>query len=156
MNPVLIRDAVSADIERISSLVNEAYRRERFFIDEDRTSPAKVRELLAKGKFLTLVHGTDIVGTVYVSLQGERGYFGLLAVDPAKQRSGHGSRLVTAAEDYCRGSGCRFMDMTVVNLRTELPPYYRRLGYLECGVEAFPADQRPKLPVHLIRMEKRL
>ncbi len=157
MDPIKTRTASSADAEDIAGLVNAAFRPERFFIDADRTNPDKVRALLEKGKFLLAGEAGKLVGCVYVELRGERGYFGLLAVDPARQRSGLGSRLVDAAEQYCRAAGCLFMNLTIVNLRKELPGYYRRLGYVENGTLPFPEDQHtPKLPCHLVKMSKPL
>jgi GNAT superfamily N-acetyltransferase len=151
------RAAESADAENIARLVNAAFRLERFFIDGDRTNPDKVRALLEKGKFLLAEEAGTLVACVYVELCGERGYFGLLAVDPARQRAGMGSRLIEAAEEYCRAAGCHFMDLTVVNLRKELPGYYKRLGYAENGTLPFPEDQYPpKMPCHLVKMSKPL
>ena len=152
-----MRNAEPADAESIARIVNAAFRPERFFVDADRTSPDKVRALLEKGKFLLAEDASVLVACVYVELRGERGYFGLLAVDPARQRTGMGSRMVDAAEDYCRAAGCRFMDLTTVNLRKELPGYYRRRGYVENGTLPFPADQHPpKMPCHLVKMSKSL
>src|ERR1700691_985440 len=85
------RIADFADAENIARLVNAAFRIERFFIDADRTNPDKVRELLAKGKFLLVEEADALVGCVYVELRGERAYFGLLAVDPGRQGTGLGS-----------------------------------------------------------------
>jgi len=151
------RPAQPADAENIAGLVNQAFRVERFFIDTDRTNPEQVRALLLKGKFLLIEDAGNLVGCVYVELRGVRGYFGLLAVNPSRQRSGLGRRLVHAAEDYCRAAGCLFMDLTTVNLRTELPAYYRRYGYVENGTLPFPEEQHtPKMPCHLVRMSKRL
>ncbi len=151
------RLAEIADAGSIAQLVNTAFRPERFFIDADRTDPEKVRALLAMGKFLLAEEAQTVVGCVYVELRGERGYFGLLAVDPAEQRAGVGSSLIKAAEDYCRAAGCLVMDLTIVNLRKELPGYYRRRGYEENGTLPFPEDQHsPKMPCHLIRMTKTL
>lgn len=151
-----MRFAEAADIEAIAALVNAAFRPERFFIDADRTNPQQVAALLRKGKFILLFEGEVQVGCVYAELREDRGYFGLLAVDPRRQRSGLGGQLIAAAEDYCRKTGCRFMDLTFVNLRPELPGYYRRFGYLENGVLPFPPDQIPNQPVHLVRMSKTL
>jgi len=154
---ITTRPAESADAESIAHLVNAAFRPERFFIDADRTNPEKVRALLAKGKFLLVEEAGALVACVYVELRGERGYFGLLAVDPAHQRTGMGSRLIEAAETSCRAAGCRFMDLTTVNLRKELPGYYARRGYVENGTLPFPDDQHPpKLPCHLIKMSESL
>ncbi len=150
------RTAELKDAENIARLVNDAFRTERFFADGDRTDPDKVRALLPKGKFLLVEDGGALTGCVYVELRGERGYFGLLAVDPAAQRSGLGSRMVAAAEEHCRAAACRFMDLTIVNLRKELPAFYRRLGYVESGTLPFPADQNTNQPCHLVRMSKAL
>ncbi len=97
-----------------------------------------------------------LAGCVYAELRGERGYFGLLAVDPQRQRSGIGASLVAAAEQHCRSAGCQFMDLTFVNMRQELPGYYQRFGYIESGILPFPAEQIAKIPVHLVRMSKAL
>jgi len=156
MNSATIREAAPDDAETIARLVNEAFRRERFFIDHDRTDPQKVRELLQKGTFLLTEETRGLSGCVYVELRGERGYFGLLSVDPAKQRSGLGSQLIGAAEEFCRAAGCRVMDLTIVNLRTELPAFYRQRGYSESGTEPFPAAAQAKMPCHLVRMSKLL
>jgi GNAT superfamily N-acetyltransferase len=150
------RPAQLEDAENIARLVNAAFRPERFFIDADRTNPEKIRALMPKGKFLLTEDAGALVGCVYVELRDERGYFGLLAVDPGLQRSGLGSRLVAAAEEYCRAAGCCFMDLTIVNLRSELPVFYHRLGYVEIGTLPFPPDQRPNQPCHLVRMSKPL
>src|ERR1700729_674591 len=160
MNFPVMRFAEAADTDAISTLVNAAFRPERFFIDGDRTNPEKVAVLLKKGKFILLFEGdveSDVpAGCVYAELRGERGYFGLLAVDPTRQHSGFGTRLIAAAEDYCRNAGWRFMDLTFVNLRRPLPGYYQRFGYTESGFLPFPPDQIPNQPVHLVRMSKTL
>jgi GNAT superfamily N-acetyltransferase len=154
--PMNTRTAQLEDAENIARLVNAAFRPERFFIDADRTNPEKVRALMQKGKFLLTEDAGALAGCVYVELRDERGYFGLLAVDPELQRSGLGSRLVAAAEEYCRAAGCHFMDLTIVNLRTELPPFYQRLGYVESGTLPFPSEQDANQPCHLVRMSKAL
>jgi N-acetylglutamate synthase-like GNAT family acetyltransferase len=156
MNLTAIREATPDDAEAIARLVNEAFRRERFFIDQDRTDPQKVRDLMQKGTFFLMEETRGLSACVYVEVRGERGYFGLLSVDPAKQRSGLGSQLIAAAEKFCRASGCRVMDLTIVNLRTELPAFYRQRGYSESGTEAFPAAAQAKMPCHLVRMSKPL
>ena len=151
-----MRAAEPADASAIARLVNAAFRPERFFTDADRTDPERVGALLQKGKFLLLVEDGVLAGCVYVELHGERGYFGLLAVDPQRQRSGIGVRLIAAAEQRCRSAGCRFMDLTFVNVRQELPAYYQQFGYVENGTLPFPADQVTTIPVHLVQMSKPL
>ena len=140
----------TADILRIT---NAAYQVEKFFLDTDRLNEASLRALLAKGIFL-ITETRD--GCVYVELRGERAYFGPLSVHPASQGTGLGRLLVNAAEDYARAHGCRFMDITIVNVREELPAFYRKLGYTPEGTKPFPEDEPTKLPVHLLTMSKEL
>jgi len=152
----LFREAGPAETDAISDLVNRAFAVERFFIDGERTSPENVRELLRTGTFLVAEQGNELVGCVYVERRGERAYLGMLSIAPARQRTGLGPQLMAAAEDYASKLGCHVMDLRIVNLRWELPGFYRRLGYVETGTEPFPPDAKPKLPCHLITMSKRL
>ena len=92
---------------------------------------------------------------MYVSVSGERGYFGMLAVAPDHRGRGFGHALIQAAEDHARAAGCRVMDIKVVNLRAELFAFYERLGYRVVGTE--PYEHRPVLqPCHFVRLEKQL
>lgn len=140
----------------IARLVNAAFVPERFFIEADRTDPDKVSALFQKGAFLLLFEEHILAGSVYVEVRGERGYFGMLAVDPEHQRSGIGRLLISAAEAHCRAAGCRFIDLTFVNVRKELPGYYEALGYVENGTLPLGPEQVAKIPVHLVRMSKAL
>ena len=70
--------------------------------------------------------------------------------------TGARKRLITEAEDYCRRAGCREMELEVVNLRTELPPFYRRFGYVETGTRPFSETERTSQPCHFIVMSKPL
>ena len=151
-----VRIAMASDNETIAEIVNRAYVVEEFFLAGKRTDPDRIRALMEKGKFLLRENGGRIVGSVYVEIRGERGYFGLLAVEPEMQGRGLGRFLVGAAEDYARKNGCRAMDLTIVNLRTELPPFYRQLGYAEDGTEPFHADAKVRLACHFIKMTKPL
>jgi GNAT superfamily N-acetyltransferase len=155
-NPSEIRTAELADAPAIARLVNDAFRPERFFSTTDRTDSDKVADLMQKGKFFMLFEDETLTGSIYVELRGERGYFGLLAVDQQRQRSGIGARLIDAAEQFCRAAQCRFMDLTFVNVRQELPAYYRRFGYAEIGTLPFPSDQATRIPVYLVQMSKPL
>jgi GNAT superfamily N-acetyltransferase len=150
------RIAEQQDAEAIAALINLAFRVESFFIEGERTNPDRVRYLLQTGRFLLVEAEGRLLASVYLELQGKHGYLGLLAVDPAHQRQGLGARLVAAAEDYCRAAGCLVMDLQIVNIREELPLFYRQLGYIETGDAPFPDDANPKIPCHFVKMSKPL
>lgn len=152
-----IRVATTTDVPRITSVINAAFRKsEGFFVDGPRISEAEVGEHLARGRFLLAETGEKLNGCVYVELRGERSYLGLLSVDPAYQQAGLGSFLMVAAENYCRERGSRFMDIYIVNVRSELPPFYQRRGYVETGTTPFQEDVVTKIPCHFINMSKAL
>lgn len=152
-----VRMASPPDAEGIKTLINSAFRTaEQFFIETDRISLESVNDLFITGKFMLGESESVVAACVYIELRGDRAYFGLLAVDPARQHSGLGSLLVDTAEEYGREVGCRFMDIKVVNLRDELIGFYRRRGYVETGTSPFPSNLETKLPCHFIEMTKPL
>ena len=152
-----IRIATPADAAKITGVINSAFRiAEGFFIDGNRITQTEVEKLLGKGAFLLVQTGDNLDGCGYVELRGERSYLGLLSVDPACQQGGLGSLLMNAAESYCRERGSRFMDILIVSLREELPPFYGKRGYVENGTTPFPADVETKVPCHFINMSKPL
>jgi GNAT superfamily N-acetyltransferase len=151
------RLAEPRDAEAITALINVAFRRaEAFLIDGNRIDLDSVRTFLEKGKFLIAEDGGVLLGCAYIELRSDRSYLGLLSVDPARQKAGLGSQIMTACEEYCAKVGSRFMDLRIVNVREELPRFYRRMGYVETGTEPFPPDINPKIPCHFITMSKPL
>jgi len=151
------RFASEADIDALVPLINTAFDVEKFFKIGERTDAADIAEHLKSGRFLLLEDQARIAGAVYIELRGDRGYFGMLSVDPARQRSGIGRRLITAAEEFCREQGCRFMDISIVDLRTELPPLYEKFGYRITGTAQFPAELMPvSRPCSFVLMSKEL
>lgn len=154
---IRIRWAEARDVATIVRVINVAFRAaERFFVERDRISAQALQPILETGNFLLAEDPAGLAGCVLVELHGERAYFGLLAVDPVRQHRGLGLRLIAEAENYARAAGCRAMDLRIVSLRAELPPFYRRLGYVETGTAPFPKEVESKLPCHFILMSKPL
>jgi GNAT superfamily N-acetyltransferase len=151
-----LRHASEADAALLAALITAAYRVEDFFVTGDRIDTDEVIERMRHGRFLVLEDGAALAGCVYVRVNGDTGYFGLLSTDPSRQRQGIGGRLIAAAEDACRVAGCGEMEIEVVNLRAELPPFYRRFGYSERGVRPFPDADRATRRCHFIVMRKPL
>ena len=150
-----VRPAGSPDVPALVRLINECYEIERFFVEEDRTTEEEVAAMAREGHFLVLDRkGGGLAGAVYVRIDGERGYFGMLSVAPDLRGQGLGKRLVGVAEALCTALGCTVIDLRIVNLREELGPWYRSLGYQEIGTA--PYEHPSKLPCHFIKMSKEL
>jgi predicted N-acetyltransferase YhbS len=135
-----MRFAGEADVAAVTELVNRAFQVERWFKQSDRLDAEAAEGYFRTGRFLLAEEGGALVGCIYVELHGERSYLGMLSVDPARQKTGVGRRLVAAAEEFARKMGAREMDLKVVNLRTELPPLYEKMGYRVSGTEEIPAE----------------
>ena len=152
------RFADESDSKDLLNLINDAFAVEVFFHIGTRLDPGRIQSHFQKGRFLVAESDGSLVGCVYVELHGDEGYLGLLSVDPQLQKSGLGRRLVAAAEEFAREMGARRMDLTVVNLRTELPPYYAKLGYVVVGEEPIPEQMQARVnqPCHFVRMSKPL
>jgi GNAT superfamily N-acetyltransferase len=155
-NPLSFRMAVLADAEALAVLINAAFRVELPFIEGDRTNPDGVRTYMEKGKFLLAEDSTSLAGCVYVEIRGDRGYLGLLGVNPVRQGAGLGRRLMAAAEDFFREAGCVAVDLRVVSARAPLPSFYRHLGYFETGTAPLASEVPAKVPCHYILMSKTL
>lgn len=153
---IKIRIAQTADVEPLANLINSAFRVELPFIEGHRTNPDGVRAYMEKGKFLLAEDFTGLAGCVYIELRGDRGYLGLLGVEPARQGMGLGRKLMDAAESYFREKGRVAIDLRIVSARTPLPAFYRHLGYVETGTAPFSPDAPVKVPCHYILMSKNI
>ncbi len=138
-----IRLANRADMGAMIPVINAAFSIEEF-MDGTRTDVERLDPMFDTGEFLVGFEGDALVASIYTETrEDERGYFGMLSVDPAQQGKGYGRIMVEAAEDHLRRRGAKVVDIMVLNLRTELPPFYRKLGYVETGIEEF----RPSRPM---------
>jgi len=151
---VVVRQAVPADAPQIVLLINQAFQVERFFKNADRTNLEQVRQMMNEGKFLLLVDQDQITACIFVKLTGDRAYLGTLAVDPDRQKSGVGTRMMQEAENYCRAAGCTVLDIRIVNVRRELPEIYRKFGFVETGTESAEVIKSATQPVHFVTMSK--
>lgn len=152
-----IRTATLADLDALHDLVHRAYRgdsarqgwtHEADLLDGQRTDREALTEMLSDGDIRVLVaeEGGALIGCVEIADERDgRAYLGMLSVEPNRQASGLGRRLIAAAES-CAGDtfGARTMEMTVIRQRSELIDYYKRRGYALTGEDRpFPlADPR--------------
>lgn len=152
-----VRVARADDAGEITRVINAAFREaEGFFVDDDRINVRGVESLLEEGTFIVIECDRKLIACVYLEQRGDHGYLGLLSVDPKFQRLGLGSVLMNASEDHCRIVGLNSIDINVVNLREELPAFYRKRGYVETGTSPFPMDVKTKIPCYFIEMSKLL
>lgn len=158
---VQTRAAQTSDVPELVRVINRAYHVEEFFVRGERTDVAQIRERLMRvgASFLVvddLATPGRLAACVYVERRDDRGYFGMLAVDPDRQGLGLGRLLVQAAEDHCRAQGCRFLDISVVNLRRELPAFYARFGFAPFAIAPFHDPEKLTRAAHLVLMTKPL
>ncbi len=153
-----IRKATPADAKRLIDLINSAFAIESF-LEGTRTDAARLASSFEKGSILVMEDAAaEIVACVSIEVHGTRGYMGQLAVDPAHQGTGLARRMCEAAEQRLREQGCQVLDISVLSLRPELLPIYRRFGFVETGTEpfAFPRTFKSGEPCHCILMSKAL
>jgi ribosomal protein S18 acetylase RimI-like enzyme len=167
----MLQIATDADLDDISTLVNSAYRgdssragwtTEADYLDGQRTSRESLRDDLKSGEILYWLREGEMIGCVFVSVEGNLGYLGMLTIKPGLQDGGLGRKLLEAAEDHARRKGARAMTLTVVQLRDSLMAWYERRGYRRTGeTKPFPyGDERFGSPkrddLHFIVFEKSL
>lgn len=148
------RTAGADDVPRIVALLNAAFAMERAFIDRDRTSAEEIAHYLGTGTFFVVDGvGGALASCMYLEQRGDRVYLGMLAVNPTEQGRGLGRQMMAAAERHAASLGCHAIDIRIVDRRTELPPFYRPLGFVDRGTEPF-EDPLLTKPCHFILMTK--
>jgi len=167
----IIEQAIVSDIPALETLVNSAYRGEasqqgwtteaHLLKGDKRTDVAALAKLLNDPQAVILCcKGKDNVlyGCVYLRIQGDELYLGMLSVSPLLQGGGVGKQLIAAAEEYARQKQCAAIVMTVISVRQELIAWYQRLGYVLTGeTQPFPTDERygvPTQPLEFVVLRK--
>ncbi len=161
------RDATLDDVPAIVALVQSAYRgdasrvgwtTEADLLDGQRIDPAGVQESIEMTDSMVLLAehaagGSGEAGALqacaHVARQDDNAYFGMFAVRPQQQGSGLGGAVLKEAERRAvQQWHCRFMCMTVIDLREELIAWYQRRGYVRTGqYKPFPyGDERFGIP----------
>lgn len=154
-----VRVASHDDIREIVRITNSAYLVESFCIQGERTNVEDVRSRMQVETVLVIedaLQKSILRAAVFMSITDGRGYFGPLSVDPSCQGKGLAKALILAVEDKCRLAGCSFVDITVVNLRRELFPFYAKLSYSPSAILPFPRPGKVIKALHLIQMTKPL
>lgn len=154
------RAATAGDVDAIAALVHAAYRgdssragctTEADLLDGQRTSAEDVLSSISAPDSVVVLaeRGGALVACCHVERRGSRCYFGMFAVDPARQGGGLGRQVMEHAEELARTRwACTVMEMTVIRQRTDLIAFYERRGYTDTGRRSpFPyGDERFGLP----------
>lgn len=155
----VMRSATLDDRDEIVRVTNAAYIVEQNFVKGPRTSAERVTSYFSEGGFFVaspLENPARITGSVYWQRTQNRGYFGMLSVDPPYQGYGLAKQLISAVEAHCQNQGCRFLDISVLTIRTELFPFYRRLGYASFDVLEYHSPADMLVPFRMVCMTKPL
>ena len=141
LSPAVAGDA--ATIEAICGLVNRAYSVAELGLWREpyaRTTPALTADSIAREELAVARQDGGIVGSICTfQLDGETGWCGALAVDPALGRRGLGATLMRFAEERAAAAGARTMQLEVLAPRPAHPhtdlitAWYVRRGYREVG-----------------------
>ena len=83
-------------------------------------------------------------------------YFGPFAVLPSHQKRKVGKRLLDEIDRIAIERGINYIEISVVNHRTDLFPIYERLGYTYCGTGEFPDPERITRPCNFVKMRRSL
>jgi ribosomal protein S18 acetylase RimI-like enzyme len=156
---VTFRPATIHDLEKLSDLVNSAYRgdsskkgwtTEADLLGGQRTDPESLKNMISGNQIILLAMDVDnFVGCVYLKNEGKTSYLGMLTIHPGLQSGGLGRQLLHNAEGYVVNEWCaQKMRMTVISVRSELISWYERRGYRRTGhMEPFPyGDEKFGLP----------
>ncbi len=88
-------------------------------------------------------NGGELVACCRIADRGDGlAYFGMFAVDPARQGAGTGRQVVHLAESAAAELfGARTLELEVLGQQEQLRGWYERLGYTATGeIRPFPAD----------------
>lgn len=140
------RPATAADLPALVALVEAAYRseesRDGWTTETDLVGGPRADEamLLADierpgSQIILAERDGTLVGCAHVTQISPTGaYFGLFAVRPSEQGNGVGRQVLTEAERVAREDWqLATLEMTVLDVRTELLAYYERRGFRPTG-----------------------
>lgn len=132
MSDSLMRAAVPGDVQAIETLVRNAYSK---YIERIGKPPAPMsadyRQLVGEGDVWVLELDGDVVGLIILKSEADYLLLDNVAVSPAHQGRGLGSKLLAHAEAQARQRGFREMRLYTNELMHENLVVYGKLGWTE-------------------------
>ncbi len=105
------------------------------------------RELEGAGAvFLVAEHGGQVVGTVFATHDGRKGWINRLAVMPASRRQGVAARLVKEAEHRLAEAGIQIVACLIEDGNADSKEFFQSIGYQRFDeISYFTKKQHPEV-----------
>jgi len=165
MENIKLNIATADHIDYLFTIINDAYAIENGNSEISFKNDGKLRfndksalnELVENGDMTIAFDevASEYVGCIYaptfVDKDGiKRLYFGPLA----SKKRGIGKLLVSIAEQKAKDEGCSSIDIHVINIRSDILPWYQRNGYSIIGEEPYPHPANCSREVHFLVLRK--
>jgi predicted N-acetyltransferase YhbS len=175
----MLAAASTADADEIFEVINAAYSLEIgndgiAFKNENihrlmHPLEDSIRSSYESGKVIKAVLNCDgtqkVVGVIVwdiidVQINGEQTksmYFGPFAIRPDYQKRGIGGILLTEIDRIARMNCISYVDINVINHRSDLLPMYAKLGYEDTGTTSdYPFRERLSRDSHFINLRRKI
>lgn len=132
---IMVRVAKKEDAEIIKELCEKALG----YKSEEPLISLRIKDLVGDHHYYIVVFVDDITGKTigfmqairYTLLYGEDGWNVIaLAVDPAAQGKGIGTKLMNSLEEHARTMGCTFIRLNSNVVRESAHAFYEHIGYI--------------------------
>ncbi len=109
------------------------------------------------GNMIKAVDSTgDIVGAIYIKQEPEKLFFGPFGVRVDMKGTGIGKLLLQEVVKIGNSWGAKYIEINVVNWRTDVIPMYEKMGFEKVGEEDFPHPEVLTRPVRIYVYRKPL
>ncbi len=172
MESIRFIPAHASHIPALFNLLNNVYRIEvgdsgvgfKKHGEERYSSGEEIQELLSQGEMIVAEDSSNpenLVGCIFYRFYDEEDtdgitkkhlYFGPLA----SIQKGVGKSLIQLVEQKAKEENCHYVDIRVVNVRTDVLPMYEKNGYVQYGEAPFPAPEVCVRNVHFCLLRKSL
>jgi ribosomal protein S18 acetylase RimI-like enzyme len=182
---IRIRDASLSDVESLFTLINDSYQVEtgdsgvafkktlRLIDINTEMVPLIPRTLVAELVSIDNENEVELCGSITWeetehhhhdkngdNADNNRNYkamhFGPFSVSSRHQKMGIGSSLLSALYSLARKRGCEYIDLECVNWRSDIIPWYQKMGFYVIGEGPFPAPERCTRGCHFILMRRKV
>lgn len=125
---IRIRAYETPDFEGVRALWEEVFPNDPPWNRAELAIPEKLK--VQPELFLVAETGGNVIGTAMAGYDGHRGWLYTIAVAPAHQRAGVGSKLLVAAEEKLTSLGCGKINLQIRAGNEAVTQFYAKHGYL--------------------------